>query len=88
MIYCVDFDGTLCIDNEANTGLIMTCRALQAHGHAVVLFTSRTGERLKEAVAFCRAHGLVFNNVIGGKPIADYYIDDKAINPNGGVWHG
>lgn len=63
MIYCVDFDGTLCIDNEANTGLIMTCRALQAHG-------------------------LVFNNVIGGKPIADYYIDDKAINPNGGVWHG
>lgn len=88
MIYCVDFDGTLFVNNEANIGLIMTCKALQAHGHAVVLFTSRTGERLREAVRLCRQHGLVFQNVIGGKPIADFYIDDKAINPRGGIYNG
>lgn len=88
MVYCVDFDGTLCIDGKPNYGLFATMRGLQMQGNAVVLFTSRTGQRLKEAVIFCRNNGLVFQNVIGGKPIADFYIDDKAINPFGGGMHG
>jgi hypothetical protein len=88
MVYCVDFDGTLCIDGKPNYLLFSQMRALQAQGNAVVLFTSRTGNRVSEAVAFCRKYGLLFNNVIGGKPIADFYIDDKAINPFGGGMHG
>ncbi len=77
--YCVDFDGTLCASGKPNIGLIMQMRSVQAQGHSVILFTSRTGKRLHEAVAFCRKYGLVFNEVIGGKPLADYYIDDKAV---------
>lgn len=79
MKYCVDFDGTLCADGKPNINLIQQMRGLQAQGHTVILFTSRKGKRLNEAVQFCRRHGLIFNEVVGGKPVADFYIDDKAI---------
>jgi hypothetical protein len=81
MKYCIDFDDTLCVNGKPNMSLIMSMKAAQARGSIVILFTSRTGKRLSEAVQFCRRHGLVFNQVIGGKPIADCYIDDKAVNP-------
>lgn len=81
MKYLVDFDGTISLNGNPNHRLIMSLRNLQLQGHTVVLYTSRTGKSLQEAVTFCRRHGLVFNGVIGGKPVADFYIDDKAINP-------
>lgn len=80
MKYCVDFDGTLCINGKPNTALIMQLKSLQAAGHIVSLFTARKGARLKEAVIFCRRYGLIFHEVIGGKPMADFYIDDRAIS--------
>ena len=80
MKYCVDFDGTLCANGKPNINLIQQLRSIQAQGSIVVLFTSRKGKRLNEAVAFCRRYGLVFNEVIGGKPVVDFYIDDKAIS--------
>lgn len=85
MVYCVDFDGTLCVNGKPNLFLISLLRRMQVEGNVIALFTSRTGKRLNEAVQFCAKYGLRFNNVIGGKPIADVYIDDKAVNPNGGV---
>ena len=79
MTHMVDFDGTLCKDGRPNIPLINDLRNLQAQGHMVVLFTSRVGQRLKDAVQFCSKYGLFFNGVIGGKPVADFYIDDRAI---------
>lgn len=81
MIFAVDFDDTLKIDNRANHRLIAFLRQRQAMGDAVVLFTSRTGQRLNDAVKFCRQNGLVLNGVQGGKIRADVYIDDKAEKP-------
>jgi len=83
MKYLVDFDGTLCLNGKPNILLFNDMRALQTQGNVVILYTSRTGERLKEAVLFCRKNGLIFNGIIGGKPIADFYIDDKAVKP---IW--
>lgn len=81
MRYAVDFDGTISINGKPNNDLINWLRSMQLQGHEVILFTSRTGQRVSEAVSFCAKHGLRFNGVIGGKPLCDYYIDDKAINP-------
>lgn len=81
MRICVDFDGTLCLEGKPNIALINQMRNAQTQGHSIILFTSRTGKRLAEAVRFCGRYGLFFNQVAGGKPVADYYIDDKAINP-------
>ena len=81
MIFAVDFDDTLEIKGKANHRLIAFLRQRQANGDAVVLFTSRTGQRLNEAVKFCRQNGLLLNGVQGGKIRADVYIDDKAEKP-------
>lgn len=95
-IIAVDFDGALC-ENEypsigkPNIALIDCLRKLKELKHVkIILWTCRTGENLKFAVAWCKAHGLTFDAVnenlpdpiarYGGdtrKIYADWYIDDK-----------
>lgn len=81
MIFAVDFDDTLKINGRPNHKLIAFLRNRQAMGDVVVLFTSRTGASLSEAVRFCAKNGLPLNGVQGGKIRADVYIDDKAEKP-------
>lgn len=82
MKIAVDFDGTIQLkDGSCNFALVSFLRAHQGAGHSVGLYTSRTGKRLQEAITFCKANGLLLNWVVGGKPVADLYIDDKAMRP-------
>lgn len=81
MIIAVDFDDTLRVSGKPNHRLMAFLRNRQSMGDAVVLYTSRTGENLKEAVKFCTQNGLMLNGVQGGKLRADIYIDDKAEKP-------
>ena len=96
-IYAVDFDGTLAYTRfpeiiSANKKMVAFVKTLKAMGHKVILWTSRTGRDLQDAVEWCRQQGLVFDSV--NKPLpeqikrwgndtrkiyADYYIDDKAV---------
>lgn len=93
MIYAVDFDNTICINNKPNIVLIDFLIKSKQEGNIIILNTCRTGERLKEAIKFCNKNGLYFTLVnenfpqvirnFGANPrkiYADYYIDDKAIN--------
>lgn len=97
-IYAVDFDGTL---NESkfpeigspNMALINHLIKRRKQGNKIILWTCRVGERLQEAVEWCRGYGLEFDAVNenlpemveywGGesrKVFADVYIDDKSVN--------
>lgn len=95
-IYAVDFDGTLCESvwpgiGKPNTALISHLIKRRNEGNKVILWTCRCGNRLEEAVSWCRCHGLNFDAVNENLPImvefygndsrkifADVYIDDKA----------
>ena len=81
MIIAVDFDGTINLNGKPNTMLINRLRIDQAKGSRIILYTSREGKSLAEAVNLCRAWGLCLNGVRGGKLRADIYIDDKAMRP-------
>ena len=81
MIIAVDFDDTLSLKDKPNHRLMSFLRQRQAMGDVVVLFTSRTGKRLNEAVKYCGKYGFFPNGVQGGKLRADVYIDDKAEKP-------
>lgn len=81
MILAVDFDGTLQINGSPNINLINYLRSEQMRGNIVILHTSRVGKSLNDAVMYSAKYGLRFNAVYGGKPVADVYIDDKAIKP-------
>lgn len=73
MIVAVDFDGVLCRDafpeiGEPNYEVISFVRELIDDGHEVVLWTCRVGQRLVEAVEWCRDRGLRFCAVNDNAP--------------------
>lgn len=93
MIYAVDFDGTICINNKPNITLINFLIEKSMQGHILILNTCRTGQRLKDAIVFCKKYNLLFTtvnencpqviNILKANPrkiYADIYIDDKAYN--------
>ena len=62
-IIAVDFDGTLCTEcypaiGLPNLRLISLLKELRIQGRQVILWTCRCGERLEEAVDWCRGFGL------------------------------
>jgi hydroxymethylpyrimidine pyrophosphatase-like HAD family hydrolase len=94
LIIAVDFDGTIVEHRYPFIGKIRpfafeTLEALQMKGHRLILWTHRTGQKLDEAVKFCRTHGLefyavnknypeeVWNENDSRKILADIYIDDR-----------
>lgn len=97
-IIAVDFDGTLCINKFPEIGLpnenvIHYIKERKKQGAKLILWTCRVGEQLKEAVKWCKMHGIEFDAVnenlpeiiemMGGdtrKIFADEYLDDKCIN--------
>lgn len=80
----VDFDGTLCGEGwEINPWMIDQLKEAKKRGAKLILYTSRSGSSVDWAVDFCKALGIEFDRVVGDKPIADLYIDDKALES---VW--
>lgn len=75
-IYCVDFDGTLYVDGKMDMPFLEKLLKLQQDGNLIVLYTSRVMKPLDEAIALCESHGLIFDDIYGGKPYADFFIDD------------
>lgn len=97
-IYAVDFDGTLCESvwpgiGEPNTKLIEHLIKRRKEGAKLILWTCRVGEKLQEAVEWCKDHGLEFDAVNDNIPemiachgnncrkvFATCYIDDLAVD--------
>lgn len=99
MTIAVDFDGTIVEHDYPRIGkekpfALETLRMLMADGHKLILWTARDGERLQEAVEFCRRGGVEFyainsntpqsglsfgSNGLSSKVTADVYIDDRNI---------
>lgn len=100
-IIAVDFDGTLCINRWPEIGepkekVISYVKSQQANGAKLILWTNRVGERLAEAITWCRdKHGISFDavncnlpeiiesfGVDSRKVFANEYLDDRSKNPD------
>lgn len=80
---------------EPKSDVICMLKKLKKEGNKLILWTCREGVLLDEAVRWCGDKGLYFDAVndnledhkdlFGGnsrKILADYYIDDKAVDPS------
>lgn len=94
-IIAVDFDGTLCSNQFPKIGvpyeeLIDYLKRRRANGDRLILWTCRNEDQTKEAVAWCKGHGLIFDAVNDNLPeiveafgtncrkiFANEYIDDR-----------
>lgn len=99
-IIAVDFDGTLVTNAWPEIGVPITqvieyVKYRQKNGARLILWTNRTGEPLKKAVAWCEQNGVVLSAVnenlpdiieaYGGdcrKIFANEYLDDRAVPPD------
>ncbi|MEI6209107.1 MAG: hypothetical protein WCP20_20200 [Desulfuromonadales bacterium] len=90
MTYCFDLDGTLCTDtggayDEAKPypEMITEVNRLRSEGHNIIIFTARgsgTGKDWREATEQQLAKwGVFYDRLYLGKPPADVYVDDKAV---------
>lgn len=95
IIVAVDFDGILCRDEFPDIGrpnyeMISFIRRMQDSGIETILWTSRIGNKLDEAVLWCEDYGLKFTAINDNTPnnkaeygtnprkvFADVYIDDR-----------
>lgn len=82
MIIAVDFDGTLCENKypeigKPNKKVISELKARKENGDRIILWTCRTGNKLKAAVHWCEKRGLVFDRVNENLPeIIEKYGED------------
>ena len=91
MTYCFDIDGTLCTNTDGAyeqavplPEVIALVNGLRAQGHRILLYTARgatTGidwRRLTEQQL--ASWGVHYHQLYMGKPTADLYVNDRAIN--------
>jgi hydroxymethylpyrimidine pyrophosphatase-like HAD family hydrolase len=96
MKIAVDFDGTIVEAafpeiGEEKMFAFQTLLELQKRGHQLILWTSRVGKELEEAVEFCRKNGIEFyavnknypeeivDETVSRKIVTDLYIDDRVV---------
>ncbi len=95
----IDFDGTLCVNAYPEIGepihrVIEKAKKRKAEGAGLILWTCREGERLQNAIDWCKQQGLEFDAVNESLPEwlemfgtaprkigATEYWDDRAVNP-------
>lgn len=94
LVIAIDFDGTIVEHRYPFIGRIRpfafeTMEALQIKGHRLILWSHRSGQKLEEAVKFCKSHGIEFYAVNKNYPeevwdenesrkiVANIYIDDR-----------
>jgi len=91
IIYAIDIDGVLCDDmlgeyenSTPDYGVIRKVNKLYEDGHTIKIFTGRgsaTGIDWKEfTIKQLKSWGVKYHELIFGKPVADVFVDDKAIN--------
>ena len=98
MIISTDFDGTLCEHKFPEIGkpyteIINYLIQYKKEGHKIILWTCREGQKLQEAIQWCKEQGLEFDAINENVPerknqdyairkiYADIYLDDRNINP-------
>ena len=90
MKYVIDIDGTLCSheynysDAKPYIDNIQHINRLYKDGHIIWLFTARGTDTKIDwtsvTIGQLKKWGVSYHNLLFGKPSADRYIDDKAIN--------
>ena len=82
-VIAVDFDGTLCENKWPDIGkpnytVINYLKREKKNGAKIILWTCRMGERLDNAVNWCKKHNLEFDTINENLPeIVDFFGDDS-----------
>lgn len=87
MTIMVDMDGVICSEERVFEralakpldGAKEALDALKAAGHAIVVYTARGWQEYRVTKQWLDDHGIPYDQIHMGKPIAHVWIDDRAI---------
>lgn len=96
-IYCFDLDQTLCVTEETDyfnskpiPERIGKVNKLFHEGHRIIIFTARGSVSGLDFANLTQSQlnswGVRYHSLLLGKPAADFYIDDKAVNSEDFDW--
>ena len=88
MVYCLDIDGTICnavqVSEYGNSkpyiDRIRKVNLLYNEGHTIIFHTGRHWNDLNITLTQLEKWGVKYHALVMGKPVADVYIDDRAID--------
>lgn len=91
MILMIDLDGVICSEETTFEralavplpGAKAAMEALKAQGHVLVIHTARGWAEYRLTKAWLDQHGIPFDQLLMGKPIATHTVDDRAIRFQG-----
>lgn len=83
----IDLDGTICSEERTfsrsmavpKEHSVETINRLYDKGHTIIIYSARTWMEYEMTVDWLTKHGIKFHQLILGKPIGDFWIDDRAI---------
>lgn len=83
----VDLDGVICTEErtferplaQPIAGAREAIAELRAAGHTVVIYTGRGWTEYRVTKQWLDDHGIEYDGIHMGKPIADVWLDDRAV---------
>lgn len=83
----VDLDGTICSEEKTYSrclatpkeGAVETLKKLRAQGTTIIIYSARTWMEYEMTKDWLDKHNVPYDQIVLGKPIGDYWIDDRAI---------
>jgi hydroxymethylpyrimidine pyrophosphatase-like HAD family hydrolase len=90
-VYCFDVDDTILFSEIDDAGeynltgknerLIFEINRLYDNGCTIIIYTGRHWNHLQITIDQLQKVGVKYHTVVCGKPVADIYIDDRAVTP-------
>ncbi len=85
-VVAVDIDGTICTEERTFERPLATplpnaidaLKVLKENDNTIILWTGRGWEQYKITKEWLDKHGVPYDQILMGKPVVNYIIDDRA----------
>jgi uncharacterized HAD superfamily protein len=84
----IDLDGTICSEEKTFSRSLAkpkkdakeSIEKLKNAGHIIIIYSARSWNEYEMTIDWLKKNKIPFDQLVLGKPIGDYWIDDRAIN--------
>ncbi len=84
----IDLDGTICSEEKLYSrsmakplrGAKEVLEKLKDQGHTIIIYSARSWNEYEMTSKWLKDNQIPYDQIILGKPVGDYWIDDRAIN--------